>query len=87
MEHPYRVAIREEGNVINCYIAPISSMIGARLIASIDLELVKADRELFEAWVSMMSTAAALEYKRATGREVKDIIVQPAPPYERMGKA
>ncbi|MBI2770030.1 MAG: hypothetical protein HYX47_10430 [Burkholderiales bacterium] len=84
---PFRMAIREEGPMVNAYFAKADTMEGAELIASISTPLLKAEPTLFKAFQALMQCAAATLTEQRTGMKVSRIDLERAPEHERAGRA
>jgi hypothetical protein len=85
---PVRLALREEGNMVNAYLAKSDSMVNAILIGSIAKGIVENDRRLWLDWKAIMTSAMANAVKELTGAEPDaepEMIEESAPEHERAG--
>lgn len=81
----FRLAMRHEGIWWNAYLAQTDSMVGANLIGSIRITLVK-DEEAKAAFLSAMQVAMTVAAKAATGVDLTwPEAPKPAPESERSG--
>lgn len=85
--HPYRVAIRAEGAMINAYFAPTHTMEGAQLVACIGRDVCEADRRVFEIFQQLMAMVSAIKVHALTGEMPIDVEYRDAPEHERAGQA
>lgn len=83
-----RIAIRQEGNFINAYLAQPGSMEGGLLIGSISAGLCNADAQnaTFEQFKSALETGAAALLK-SLGVQVESMETRPAAEHEKAGHA
>ena len=82
-----RIAIRAEGRFVNAYIADLTTMDDAKLIASISRACCDADPEVFEAFKRAAELACAAIIKSVADVEAVDFDTRPAPERERAGDA
>lgn len=81
-----RLAIREEGEWVNAYLAHVGTMDGSILIGSILKGIVEKDTRLWEQWKSVMTAALQMGIEEISGM-VPEMVEQAAPPHERAGNA
>ena len=84
---PCRLAIRSEGEYINCYFAEDDTMDDALLLGSIKRSIVETDERLFDEWREFMQRAFGLVAVRAIGVEPVWSEPEKAPEHERSGRA
>jgi len=82
-----RLAIRQEGNMVNAYVAKADTMEGAFVIGSIALGVVQARRDLFDRFQQTMTAALQVLVEANTGLKVEGFDVQAAPEHEKAGHA
>jgi hypothetical protein len=82
-----RLAMREEGSFWNAYIAETSTMRGALLIGCIPMADVRNNIAIKTRFMGLMQDVMTESINEATGAEVSDYEVRPAPEIERGGKA
>lgn len=82
----FRLAIRAEGNLVNGYLAPLDSMVGAILLGSL-LRGVAENPDRFEAFKALMLEAVSDATELVTGTRPVFGTVEPAPEHERAGSA
>jgi hypothetical protein len=80
-----RLALREEGNFWNAYLALSDTMDGAKLIGSIVIESVRANPEVKARFQAVMQQVIASAVESMTGKEPERWEVTPAPESERSG--
>ena len=83
---PVRLAFREEGNFWNCYLARASTMEGAKLVGSIAIGPVRANKEFKRIFMSLMEQVLAATIEDMTGL-APEWEEQSAPEGERSGHA
>lgn len=83
---PFRIAIRQEGGVINAYLSPMASMRDAVLVASINKGLCEQFPPLFEEFKALVSGVAVRFFEDVFG-DTPRIDVRAAPEHERAGNA
>ena len=83
---PYRLAFRVEGDFVNVYFAPPTTMDGALLIASMRRSLLSEDPVLWEDWKTSIRLAFDRQNRRegVTGTTWSELR---APENERTGNA
>lgn len=84
---PFRLAFRHEGSAVNCYVAPVDTMEGARLISTMPTAVLDADKSIWEDWKKLMRRALVVMCREALGFEPVSMKEQPAPETERGGNA
>lgn len=85
---PFRIAIRNEGTLLNAYFALPGTMVGAHLLLSAHAETVKSSPELTSAYVAFAQALSHIHAKRTLGLNVVDFgDATPAPEHERGGHA
>ena len=82
---PFRLAIRDEGNFVACYLARTGTLQGAVLAATLSKTFALVPGA-FDAWRDALSGAlvGALEL---AGHQVEGVDVEAAPEHERAGHA
>jgi hypothetical protein len=83
---PVRLAFREEGNMWNVYLARQGTMEGAKLIGSIAIGPVRANKKFKQMFMTLMEQVLADTIEDLTGL-VPDWEENPAPESERGGHA
>lgn len=83
---PIRLAMREEGDKVNVYLAQRHTMEGAKLVASFDRGFAYLPG-VREHLMELLQTATRSMWEAATGVPVRDIDVSEAPAHERPGHA
>lgn len=83
---PVRLAMREEANFWNAYIAKQDTMEGAILIGSIVMKAVRDDPVRKEIFMTLMQSFMA-EMLTSAGFQLTDFITRDAPEHERAGNA
>ncbi len=81
-----RMAIRAEGSFINAYWAPMDTLVGAELVASIRKDVCDRTPELFTAFVATVEIVAH-SLAAATGESVVGMQFRDAPEHEKAGNA
>jgi hypothetical protein len=84
---PIRLALRQEGDWWNAYIAQQDTMTDAHLIGSILIGPVRGDRKLKQRFMDLMTDVMAMAVEEITGRKPDHTEVQEAPESERSGNA
>jgi hypothetical protein len=79
-----RAAIRQEGEFINAYLAPLHSMDGAQLLASIRTAACRIDPQAFDDFKHMVSACVQRQVAAATGSAPR-MEERTAPEHERAG--
>lgn len=82
-----RLAIREEGQFVNAYLAQSDNMAGAFLVGSIAVGLLKMEPELFEQFKALMTAAMKTLVEVGVGGKVLGTFEEPPPEHERAGHA
>lgn len=85
-ELPCRLALRQEGNLWNAYLAPRYSMEGATLIGSIAMKAVVDNPRRKQAFQQMMTDVLSDLVKEFFG-ETPEMTTQQAPEHEKAGNA
>lgn len=80
-----RLALREEGNFWNAYLALADTMEGAKLIGTIKIGAVAQDPKIKKDFMKLMQRVLANAIKDTTGQKPKEWDVGPAPESERSG--
>jgi hypothetical protein len=83
-EMPFRVALREEGEMWNAYLAPEGSMDNALLLGSIRLSIVQKNPAFKDAFMDMMVAVVGVAIEDVIG-VLPDFVIRGAPDYEREG--
>ena len=81
---PFRIAIRQEGKVVNAYIAPMGTMEGALLLGSMSLAICRMDGQAFEDFKALASAFVERYIAGETGT-MPSMEVSPAPEHEKGG--
>lgn len=84
---PVRLAIRNEGEFVNAYIALTTSMADAMLIGSVLRGALDATPGAFDRWKQLMSDILASGITKALGAPPLDMIEETPPEHERSGRA
>jgi hypothetical protein len=84
-KRPYRLAIRDEGSFVACYLARTGSMDGAVLIATLAKMFAQVPGA-FDAWQQSL-TGALVGALEMGGHKVEAVEVDAAPEHERAGHA
>lgn len=84
---PFRLAFRHEGTQVNCYIAPVETMDGARLVSTMPVAVLNADKSIWDEWKVLMRRALRVMCVGALGTEPVEFIERPGPEHERGGNA
>jgi hypothetical protein len=84
---PFRLAIRQEGELINAYVASNETMEGAMLLGSMRKRICEIDGEIFDLFKMLMQAALAAVSKDAVGIDIAFVGEEPAPEHERSGNA
>jgi hypothetical protein len=87
MKMKIRLALREEGNSWNAYMALTDTMEGAKLIGSIAAGAIHKDPEIKNDFMDLMKRVLALAIKETTGEAPDFWRTGPAPESERGGNA
>lgn len=82
-----RLAIRQEGQFVNAYVAPFDSMQDALHIGSISLALLNMRPALFEGFKALMVDAMTALVETGTDAKVLGTFEQAAPEHEKAGHA
>ena len=82
-----RLALRQEGQWWNAYLALPDTMDGAERIGSIRMSIVTAQPELKQAFMALMGEAMNGMIRATFGVEASGIEVRQAPEHERAGNA
>ena len=82
-----RLAIREEGQNVNAYLASMAGMDDAILIGSIRKALLRMRPELFEQFKALMTSAMTTLIEVGGAGKVLSYNEEPAPEHERAGHA
>jgi len=80
-----RLALREEGNFWNAYLALADTMEGAKLIGTIKIGAVAQDPKIKKDFMKLMQRVLANAIKDTTGMKPTDWETGPAPERERSG--
>lgn len=80
---PFRLAIRSEGEVINCYLAPMESMKGAMFLGSLHRTLAREHPEIYEEWKKLMTGALGVMIVSVSQKLGYDIKKEDVATYER----
>lgn len=80
---PYRLAFRTEGEFVNVYFAPPTTMDGAILVSSIKKRMLTEDPELWEDWRTCMRLAFERLHERLGLPLQVSWEEHPAPEHER----
>lgn len=83
-EMPFRVALREQGDMWNAYLAPEGSMDNALLLGSIRLSVVMKNPAFKDAFMDLMVSIVGTAIEEVVG-VTPDFVVRGAPSYEREG--
>lgn len=86
-EVPFRLAIRTEGNMVNCYYAKADTMEDAILLSSIHRKIFDADPTLVENWKTLMTASLDAMCKHLFGHAPRRYIEEEGPEHERPGNA
>jgi hypothetical protein len=81
-EMPFRLALRQEGDMWNAYLAPEGSMDRALFLGSIRLNVVKNDAKAKDAFMSLMVSVVGNAIEEVVGVK-PEWIEKGAPSYER----
>jgi hypothetical protein len=85
---PFRLAFRQEGDVVNCYFANAKDMTGAVLLASISVGFVQQMPNGFDCWKTLLADLLRAQVARAVGGKVEiEMIEQLAAEHEKSGRA
>lgn len=76
---PFRIALHQEGGMLNAYWAPIDSMEGAELVASCSLEILDDAPELQTAYYCFMQLASVAMCKSRLGVVPRSVEFTPDP--------
>ena len=80
-----RLALREEGNFWNAYMALPDTMENAKLIGSIAMGAVIQDEKTKKDFMKVMQRVLAMAIKDVTGVKPKDWKITPGPESEKSG--
>jgi len=80
-----RLALRQEGDWWNAYLALADTMEGAKLIGTIKIGAVANDPKIKKDFMKLMQRVLANAIKDTTGTKPKDWDIGPAPEAERSG--
>lgn len=84
---PYRVAMREEGAMVNLYWTRAETMVGAELVGSFNRELCYSAPEIGQAFKMLAGIMAAELCRVRLGVQASAIEHSDAPEHERAGNA
>ena len=88
MQSPIRLALRQEGHMLNAYVADPGTMDGAMLIGSIALRLCQDNPRLRDDFQEIMTQAMLGILRNILGVDTPiGVRVQEAPEHERGGNA
>ena len=87
MKMKIRLALREEGNSWNAYMALADTMDGAKPIGSIAIGAIRKDPEIKNDFMELMKRVLALAIKETTGEAPDTWYTNLAPESERGGNA
>ena len=82
-----RIAIREEGDFINAYLAQPGTLKNAVLFASMRRTVAYIDRDVFEKWKRLLTEMLNATMRDTFGVEADGFIEQSPPSGERSGSA
>lgn len=82
---PFRLAFRTEGQMVNCYLAPMGSMEGAHLVSCMPLPVLQYERPIWDDWKALMNRALTVMCREALGVEPTHFTEETAPDHERAG--
>jgi len=82
---PFRIAFRQEGEFVNCYLAKMGTMEGAELMGSMRTVILEAGFR--DDYIEMMKKWVSLTVKDFLGVELARFDEEPAPEHERAGRA
>jgi len=82
-----RLALREEGNFWNAYMAQMGTMDNAKLIGSIVLGAAMKDPKIKQDFMNLMMRVMGLAIKEVSGSEPEKWETTTAPESERSGNA
>lgn len=82
-----RLAIRQEGQTVNAYVANSGSMDDAFIIGSIAAGLLRMQPELFEQFKALMTSAMIALVEVGANGKVLSLTESPAPEHEKAGHA
>jgi cytochrome c oxidase assembly factor CtaG len=85
MKMQIRLALREEGEFWNAYLALPDTMVNAKLIGSIMMGPVRKNPEIKNAFMAVMQQILADAVNDVTGEVVENWTVERAPEAERSG--
>jgi len=80
-----RLAMRQEGNFWNAYLALPDTMEGAKLIGSIIIGAVAQDPKIKRDFMKLMQRVLGNAIRDTTGEKPKEWDINPAPESERSG--
>jgi len=80
-----RLAMRQEGNFWNAYLALPDTMENAKLIGSIMMGAIARDPKIKKDFMKLMQRVLGNAIKDTTGEKPKDWVINPAPESERSG--
>jgi hypothetical protein len=84
MRAPFRLAFREEGEMVNCYFASNETMEGAMLMASMRKNFLN-DQVLWARYRELMQDVLRIAIKQTLGTDPTSFELEPAPQHERAG--
>jgi hypothetical protein len=82
----FRIAIREEGNNVNAYLAQPNTMDNALHLGSLTVQCARIPG-VFDGFVKLMQQATARLSQDVLGEKVSSFQIQQAPEHEKAGKA
>jgi len=80
-----RLALRQEGDWWNAYLALADTMDGAKLIGTIKIGAVAQDPKIKKDFMKLMQRVLANAIRDTTGQKPKEWDIGPAPESERSG--
>lgn len=83
-EPAMRLAFREEGEFVNCYLADMGTMEGAKLLASMRKPILD---EVWQEWKKLMQKQLTAAIAEVFGDIVDHFEEERAPEHERNGRA
>ncbi len=82
-----RLAIRQEGPMVNAYVATTTDMAKAIHIGSMSTGILNMRPELFEQFKALMTAGMTALVEVGSGGKVLGMFEQPAPEHEKAGHA
>jgi hypothetical protein len=82
-----RLAMRDEGEFVVCYLAHQGSMTGSVVLGSFRKAILEQHPDVWEKWKLLMAETLNLMIKFITGLEVENWTEQSAPESEKIGHA